>query len=436
VQGIVLMRKNEPTTKALEKVHEKIQELNETPGKLLPGGEDRAEVRPDDPTARDHRDRPREPGAGDGAGGGDPLDVPLQRPQRRHRGGQHPAGAPVCLLGAVDFGIIVDSSVIMVENIYRHVGSGENAGLPLKERILRACHEVEGPLLFSTLIMMCAFIPLFTMTGPEGQIFGPMADTYAFALGGALLLALTVAPVLCLLLFKHLKAARDNFLVRYLKSSYLRQLNRVLTYRRVSLGLFTAIIVVTCLYPLRQLGQEFMPELEEGNLWIRGTFPLNTSLDRVSSNAARARAIISKYPEAESINYYEWLTEPRAKIKRKMAKGVTAGRGRDEGSPRAGLPLPHGGGYAACCCTSPGVTPGCRCESRPAARSVKPGWRRGGSSRPYFAFPNSTLMVERLAPGPLLTISRTYFPAFLGVNVRSHDGPGLSSLATTFLSSS
>ena len=71
--------------------------------------------------------------------------------------------------------------------------------------------------------MVCAFIPLFTMQGPEGQIFGPMADTYAFALGGALLLALTVAPVLCLLLFKNLKPSRDNFLVRWLKTGYLRQ---------------------------------------------------------------------------------------------------------------------------------------------------------------------------------------------------------------------
>src|SRR5205807_2566326 len=85
-------------------------------------------------------------------------------------------------IGAVDFGIIVDSSVIMVENIYRHLSSGEYAEMTLKERILRACAEVERSLLFSTIIMVCALLPLFTMSGPEGQIFGPMADTYAFAL--------------------------------------------------------------------------------------------------------------------------------------------------------------------------------------------------------------------------------------------------------------
>jgi cobalt-zinc-cadmium resistance protein CzcA len=204
-------------------------------------------------------------------------------------------------IGAVDFGIIVDSSVIMVENIYRHISSGENSHLPLKERILLACHEVEGPLFFSTLIMVCAFIPLFTMRGPEGQIFGPMADTYAFALGGALLLALVVAPVLCLIFFRNLKPVEDNFLVRYLKRRFLTMLGRVLTYRWISLGVFTSIILVTILYPLPRLGREFMPELEEGNLWIRGTFPLNVSLERVTSNAAHARAILSKYPEVEAV---------------------------------------------------------------------------------------------------------------------------------------
>src|SRR6202040_2897917 len=127
-------------------------------------------------------------------------------------------------IGAVDFGIIVDSSVIMVENIYRHLSAGEYAELPFKERILKACREVERPLLFSTAIMVCAFIPLFTMSGPEGQLFGPMANTYAFSLAGALLLAITLTPVLCLLFFRNLKPVPDNFLVRYLKRRYLWQL--------------------------------------------------------------------------------------------------------------------------------------------------------------------------------------------------------------------
>src|SRR6185312_10833938 len=104
--------------------------------------------------------------------------------------------------GAVDFGIIVDSSVIIVENIYRHVTArGADHSKPLIDRIAEASHEIERALFFSTLIIVCAFIPLFSMTGPEGALFGPMANTYAFAIFGALLLAVTLTPVLCSFFF-------------------------------------------------------------------------------------------------------------------------------------------------------------------------------------------------------------------------------------------
>jgi cobalt-zinc-cadmium resistance protein CzcA len=204
-------------------------------------------------------------------------------------------------IGAVDFGIIVDSSVIMVENIYRHLSSGEYQNLPLKDRIIRASHEVERSLFFSTAIMVCAFLPLFTMQGPEGQIFGPMADTYAFALGGALLLALTVAPVLCLIFFRNLQPSEDNFMVRWLKRSYLRQLRICLHHRIVTLLLFSSLIVVTVVFLVPMLGREFMPELEEGNLWIRGTFPVNVSLEGVADQVRTAQAIMSSYPEVELV---------------------------------------------------------------------------------------------------------------------------------------
>jgi len=203
-------------------------------------------------------------------------------------------------IGAVDFGIIVDSSVIMVENIYRHLSSGEYAELTLKQRILKATHEVERALFFTTAIMVCAFVPLFTMKGPEGQIFGPMADTYAFALAGALILALTVAPVLCLLSFRNLQPAPDNWLVRKMKEGYLRNLRVCLQYRWATVGVMSALTVGT-LMMLPFLGREFMPALEEGNLWIRGTAPLNTSLERHTEISREARAIMATYPEVESI---------------------------------------------------------------------------------------------------------------------------------------
>jgi cobalt-zinc-cadmium resistance protein CzcA len=136
-----------------------------------------------------------------------------------------------------------------------------------------------------------------------------MADTYAFALGGALLLALTVAPVLCLLLFKGLKPARDNVLVRWLKRGYLRQLDRCLRHRWLTLGLFLVLILGTVGYvvaadilvqrgySLPHIGREFMPELEEGNLYIRGTLPVNVSLEEAADKARKARELFRQYPE-------------------------------------------------------------------------------------------------------------------------------------------
>jgi cobalt-zinc-cadmium resistance protein CzcA len=203
-------------------------------------------------------------------------------------------------MGAVDFGIIVDSSVIMVENIYRHLAAGDNADLPIKERILLASGEIDRALLFSTLIMVCAFIPLFTMQGPEGQLFAPMAQTYAASLMGALLLAVTLTPVLCVFFFRNFKPQSDNWLVRTLKSRYLWQLGVCLKYRWATVFVMGALIVGTaCMIPW--LGQEFMPELEEGNIWIRGTAPLNITLERQVELSKSARSIIATYPEVESI---------------------------------------------------------------------------------------------------------------------------------------
>jgi cobalt-zinc-cadmium resistance protein CzcA len=127
-----------------------------------------------------------------------------------------------------------------------------------------------------------------------------MADTYAFALGGALLLALTLSPVLCLLFFKNMKPARDNFMVRWLKAGYLRQLERCLNHRWATLGVFAALIAVT-LAAVPHLGHEFMPELEEGNLWVRATFPLNAYLDEVANKVRVARSIMQHYPEVDTI---------------------------------------------------------------------------------------------------------------------------------------
>lgn len=203
-------------------------------------------------------------------------------------------------IGAVDFGIIVDSSVIIVESIYRHLAAGEHADLPLAERITAAAGAVTKSVLVATVIMVCALLPLFTMTGPEGQIFGPMADTYAFALGGALLLALTLSPVLCLLFLKNLKPKRDNALVRGLRWLFLAQLRLLVRVRWAALAAFVAGLTYTGV-TAANMGREFMPELEEGNLMVRGTFPVNVSLGEVADRSRQLRRVLQKFPEFAAI---------------------------------------------------------------------------------------------------------------------------------------
>ena len=314
VQAIVLLRKGAESLPALRDVQAKIKELNETPGRLLPGVQiepyyDRTElIGVTTETVRENlvlglvlvtvillmflsNVRTALIVA---------LNIPLALAFAFLVLFVRGKSANLLSIGAVDFGIIVDSSVIMVENIYRHLSFGDQAGLPLKQRILHACKEVERSLFFSTVIMVAALLPLFTMKGPEGQIFGPMADTYAFALAGALLLALTLSPVLCLVFFKHLKPARDNFLVRWLKAGYLWQLERCLNYRGAAVGAF-ALLTAATVGVLPFLGREFMPELEEGNLYVRGTFPINISLDRVAERVRTVRAVLQQYPEVQAI---------------------------------------------------------------------------------------------------------------------------------------
>lgn len=310
VQGIVLLRKGEQSLPALTDVKAKVEELNTTGTKLLPGVKvetiyDRTHLV--DLTTHTVRENVvlgiclvtailllflNHVQSAVIVAINIPLALLFAMSVLYFRG----LSANLLSLGAVDFGIIVDSSVIMVEAIYRSLSAGERADLELKDRILRACGDVERGLFYSTIIMVFALLPLFTMQGPEGQIFGPMADTYAFALGGALILSLTLSPVLCGLLFTKLKPAKDNMLVRCLKGFYVGQLRLALRFRWLSVGLFAALLAATAI-ALPHLGAEFMPELEEGNVYVRGTFPVNASLDEVADKALTARKILQKYPE-------------------------------------------------------------------------------------------------------------------------------------------
>ncbi|SIN98835.1 cobalt-zinc-cadmium resistance protein CzcA [Singulisphaera sp. GP187] len=204
-------------------------------------------------------------------------------------------------IGAVDFGIIVDSSVIIVENIYRHITAPDaDRTRPLIDRIADASHEIERALFFSASIIVCAFLPLFAMTGPEGALFGPMANTYAFSICGALLLALTLAPVLCSFLFRNKREEADTFIDRLMKRRYLWILHRVLNHGKLTLACIGILLAFTVsLIP--GLGGEFMPELEEGNLWIRALLPRTVSLQEAARMAPRLRAVIASVPEVRGV---------------------------------------------------------------------------------------------------------------------------------------
>src|ERR1700683_3364591 len=188
-------------------------------------------------------------------------------------------GTPANLLslGAVDFGIIIDSTIIVMENIYRHLSSNTLAHEDELHCIRRASVEVGGPMLYSTLIFVVIFLPLFTMKGVEGVIFSPMSHTYAFALTTAILLAVTVSPVLSSFFLKKGMKETRNFVWLAFHRFYHKVFVKVLQWPRFTLAIIIVIVIGgLSLYP--RLGGEFLPKLEEGNIWARATLPLTTSL--------------------------------------------------------------------------------------------------------------------------------------------------------------
>jgi cobalt-zinc-cadmium resistance protein CzcA len=196
-------------------------------------------------------------------------------------------------IGAVDFGIVVDSTVIMMENIFRHLGSHGKG--TMSERVLAAAREVAGPMTFSTLIIGVAFLPLFTMTGVAGVIFSPMAYTYAFAIGGAICLALTLTPVMAEKFVPVDTEEKENFILRTLHKIYTPLFDMGIK-RPLPAVMFGAVPIILCVLLFPLLGREFMPKLEEGNFWIRATFPTSISLEQSEQYVGRMRNILRGCP--------------------------------------------------------------------------------------------------------------------------------------------
>ncbi len=198
-------------------------------------------------------------------------------------------------IGAIDFGILVDASVVVVENIYRRL-TRRTAAEPVFEVIAEATAEAAKPVLFSTLVILVAFLPLFTMHGVPGKIFAPMSITYGFALTGALLFALVFAPVLASWTGGTVGSRPPHTpVVTWLYGTYARLLPEVLYRRWAVLATATGALVIT-LFLLRLTGGEFMPKLEEGNLWVRATLPVDISFEASSRLAEDVRQTLRSFP--------------------------------------------------------------------------------------------------------------------------------------------
>src|SRR5437667_8289267 len=193
-------------------------------------------------------------------------------------------------LGAIDFGIIVDAALIMVEAIFLQLSHHTAAHRPPQVTIVRAARHVGRPIFFTTLIILVAFVPLFTMTGVPGKIFAPMSVTYCFALFGALLIAVTLSPVLCALLLRPPLREKDTRFVAGLKSVYLDVLRWAMAHKGFTVS-FASALVLVALAALPFMGGEFMPALEEGNLWVRATMPVDISFNEAARIATEIRGI-------------------------------------------------------------------------------------------------------------------------------------------------
>jgi len=218
-------------------------------------------------------------------------------------------------VGAIDFGLIVDATVIMMENILRRLSQSpserfRNSVLHRQrsETALRgkyliiagAATEMSQGIFFSAAIIIAAFVPLFTLSGIEGHIFGPMAKTYAYAIAGGLLATFTVTPALSGLFLPRRIVEEETWLVRHLAAIYLPVARLALANRLFTLG-GMAVLLIVCAIASQSLGLEFLPKLEEGNLWIRATMPTSVSLEASDAPVNRMRAIMRSYPEAITV---------------------------------------------------------------------------------------------------------------------------------------
>ena len=211
-------------------------------------------------------------------------------------------GIPANLLslGAMDFGIIVDGAVIVVENVFRRLTENPQDRTPRLQRILDAAVEVGRPTLFSMLIIIAANIPIFTLQRHEGRIFSPMAWSVTSALVGSLILSLTLVPLLCLALLRKNLPEKENALVHACKRAYEPVLAWAIKNKKAVIGIALAALAAS-LAVVPKLGTEFLPELNEGSIWVNVNLPPSVSVTETQQMTAKFRAALASVPEVESV---------------------------------------------------------------------------------------------------------------------------------------
>ena len=209
----------------------------------------------------------------------------------------HAQGIPANLLsiGAIDFGILIDGTLVMAENIFRELSAYEGQQYDVNEVIRHAAKDVDRPVFYSVAVIIAGYLPIYALTGASAKLFKPMADTMAIALVGALIFTLTLVPVMCSYWFKKGVHERVNKPFEWVRDKYAGQLEWCLDHPKVTMFAATVIFVVTLLL-VPFIGEEFMPHLDEGALWVRATMPYTVSFDTASKFSPQVRNILLKYP--------------------------------------------------------------------------------------------------------------------------------------------
>jgi heavy metal efflux system protein len=208
----------------------------------------------------------------------------------------HDGAANLLSIGAIDFGIIIDGTVVMVENIYRELALREGQSYSLFDVILSASKDVDRPIFYSVAVILAGYLPIYALSGPSAKLFHPMAETMSFALIGALILTLTLVPVLASYWFKSGVKEHTNKAFDWMKRKYASQLDWALDRPKMVM-LIACLIFGATLILVPFIGGEFMPHLDEGALWVRATMPYTISFEEASKVAPQIRDILASYPQ-------------------------------------------------------------------------------------------------------------------------------------------